>query len=56
MRILHIVNTSWFSGAEKIKILVEDSSKRKQFGQNNMQIVEKYSIQNILQCMKEIYA
>ena len=45
-----------FSWAEKIKILVEDSSKRKQFGQNNMQIVEKYSMQNILQCMKDVYA
>lgn len=45
-----------FSWAKKIKVLVEDSSKRTQFGQNNMQIVEKYSMQNILQCMKVIYA
>lgn len=45
-----------FSWAEKIKVLIEDSSKRKQFGKNNVEIVEKYSMQNILQRMKEIYA
>lgn len=45
-----------FSWVEKIKILVEDSSKRKLFGKNNVEIVEKYSMQNILQRMKEIYA
>ena len=44
------------SWVDKIKILVEDSSKRKQFGNNNVQIVAKYSMQNILQRMKEIYA
>ena len=45
-----------FSWSEKLKVLIEDSSKRKQFGQNNMQIVKKFSMQNILQRMKEIYA
>ena len=45
-----------FSWVKKLKILVEDSSKRKQFGKNNVQIVKKYSMQNILQRMKEIYA
>ena len=45
-----------FSWAEKIKILIDDPSKREQFGKNNVEIVEKYSMQNILQRMKEIYA